>query len=175
MSYVVWLSLSLLHADVLFASVPLFQSISLVDSPGFAPVSSSALALLATFNIVRCPNICHGSHKSGALVGSVLIEGCSLAMEPLYLQVAQGVTGSVRDKGSVGTFLSYLISGIKHGCQDIGSSTLSSLRGMMYSGELKFERRSPSAQAEGNVHSLHAYVVFLSRVRLARLRHMFWS
>lgn len=103
------------------------------------------------------------------------------------LRVAQGVSGSIVDKGSVLRFLPYLECGLQHSCQDIGVRSIDELRfvvffiflsylisdvckniliiifkyilfrSKIYLGELRFMRRTHSAQLEGNVHGLFSY------------------
>ena len=73
------------------------------------------------------------------------------------VKVAQGVSGAVVDKGSLRRYLPYLLQGVRHGMQDLGSSSVTRLQESLYAGSLRFEIRSPAAQREGGVHSLHTF------------------
>jgi len=73
------------------------------------------------------------------------------------VKVAQGVSGSVQDKGSVHRYIPYLVQGVKHGMQDMGVQSVEALHEQMAVGKLRFELRSPAAQREGGVHGLHSF------------------
>jgi len=73
------------------------------------------------------------------------------------VQVAQGVTGTVVDKGSVYRLLPYILKGLQQSAQDIGERSFDNVREQMYAGEVLFERRTATAQSEGGVHSLHSF------------------
>ena len=91
------------------------------------------------------------------------IEAMSKGSEKRYfastarVKVAQGVSGSVVDKGPLSRYLPYLAQGLKHGMQDAGLASVPRLQSAMRAGELRFELRSPAAQREGGVHDLYSF------------------
>merc|ERR1719197_2347112 len=55
------------------------------------------------------------------------------------VKVAQGVCGTVQDKGPIEAYVPYLTQGMKHGLQDIGCSSVEDLHVELYTGKLRFE------------------------------------
>jgi len=73
------------------------------------------------------------------------------------IKVAQGVSGTVVDKGSVVEYVPYLLQGLKHALQDVGCGSVHALHEAVTAGRVRFERRTPSARIEGGVHDLHSF------------------
>ena len=68
-----------------------------------------------------------------------------------------GVSGTVMDKGSINLFVPYMTQSIKHGFQDIGTTSIANLHEQLFTGKLRFELRSQAAQKEGGIHDLFTY------------------
>jgi len=73
------------------------------------------------------------------------------------VRVAQGVSGTVQDKGTLRNYIPYIVQGVRHGFQDLGCASVEVLQRSTQIGELRFEIRSPSAQREAGIHNLHSY------------------
>ena len=73
------------------------------------------------------------------------------------IKVAQGVAGTVIDRGSLVDFLPYLENGLKHAFQDAGYQNVDILHKAMIDGQLKMQIRSSSSIKEGGVHDLYQY------------------
>jgi IMP dehydrogenase len=78
-------------------------------------------------------------------------------VEETNLNVPQGVSGTVLDKGSLVDYVPYLMKGLTQAFQDMGYREITILRQALRDGTLRLERRTPAAQAEGSVHSLYSY------------------
>ena len=73
------------------------------------------------------------------------------------IMVAQGVTGTIIDRGSIKTLIPYLLQSVRHGLQDAGIRSVVEAHQFLEEGRLKFEIRSPAAVKEGGIHGLHTY------------------
>jgi IMP dehydrogenase len=77
--------------------------------------------------------------------------------EDQKIRVAQGVSGTVLDKGTLFDFVPYLVQGVKHSFQDMGFRNIQALHEALYNETLRFERRSLAAQVQGGVHNLYSF------------------
>jgi IMP dehydrogenase len=73
------------------------------------------------------------------------------------LKIAQGVSGVVKDKGSVRRTLPFLAQAVKQGFQDLGVKDIAGARAALYGGGMRMEGRTGAAQAEGGVHDMLAF------------------
>ncbi|XP_051177965.1 inosine-5'-monophosphate dehydrogenase-like [Lolium perenne] len=77
--------------------------------------------------------------------------------DTLKLKVAQGVVGTVADKGSVLRLIPYTMQAVKQGFQDLGASSLQSAHDLLRADTLRMEVRTGAAQVEGGIHGLMSY------------------
>jgi len=77
--------------------------------------------------------------------------------EKHFPPIAQGVSGAVVDKGAISRYIPYMCQSVRHGFQDMGTTSIGKVHEELYQGKLRMEVRSGSAQKEGGVHDLYSY------------------
>ncbi|BDA44055.1 Inosine-5'-monophosphate dehydrogenase 2 [Coccomyxa sp. Obi] len=73
------------------------------------------------------------------------------------LKIAQGVAGTVRDKGSIRKTVPFLVQAVKQGFQDLGTRSIPAAHAALAAGATRVEARSSAAQAEGGIHDMHSF------------------
>ena len=134
---------------------------------------AKALALGAA--AVMCGSLFSGTHEAPgeyfvqggqrvkAYRGMGSLEAMAKGSEARYLgdqvklRVAQGVAGTVRDKGSVFKMIPHLVIGVQQGFQDMGARSPRAAWEAIDAGALRMEARSGAAIKEGGVHDMHSY------------------
>lgn len=69
-------------------------------------------------------------------------------------KAAEGVSAAVNSRGHIYEWLPIIISGIKQGMEKIGCRNIKEIRNNAEKGEIKVEKRTDSAQREGDIHDL---------------------
>jgi len=77
--------------------------------------------------------------------------------EQQTIKVAQGVSGTVVDKGKIDRYIPYLAQSVCLGLQDLGASDLETLSVARKNKILRFQLRTFAGVREGGVHDLHSY------------------
>jgi len=77
--------------------------------------------------------------------------------EQQAIKVAQGVSGTVVDKGKIDRYIPYLAQSVCLGLQDLGASDLEQLSVARKNKILRFQTRTFAGVREGGVHDLHSY------------------
>lgn len=73
------------------------------------------------------------------------------------LKIAQGVAGTVRDKGHVRRNVPFLAQAVRQGFQDFGCRSVADAQAALAAGELRFRDRTGAAMVEGSIHDMHSY------------------
>jgi len=73
------------------------------------------------------------------------------------LKIAQGVSGTVRDKGSARRTVPFLAQAVRQGFQDLGVRSTAAAHAALASGALTMEARTGAAIHEGGVHDMVSY------------------
>lgn len=73
------------------------------------------------------------------------------------IQVAQGVSGTLKFRGKAEKYLPPILQGVRHGMQAVGAASIEDLHNFGKNDKLHFELRSVASRIEGNPHDLLSF------------------